>query len=187
MMRSVLVLMMFFVFLGSFSTLLPHVFARSVPLFSKKHARKMKRIHDQTNRLMKRFEDHPKAIHLKTLERKFETLEFLLFVYFQNQSSLDHRKAVLMSRPLIMRLFHEKEGWFTFANERFCIRPSYRKKWAQFWIKNKNPDRAYNHLKKGLGCGAPSSWWTELKNLKIKRPQPNQHIHTPKPMSSSPH
>ena len=69
-----------------------------------------------------------------------------------------------------MRLFNEKDGWFTFKNERFCILPRHRKRWADFWIKNKHPQRAQNHLIKGLGCGAPLSWWTQVADLDIKRP-----------------
>ena len=144
--------------------------ARSVPLFSKKHARKLKRTIAQIKRLVKRFRHHPKVAHLKTLERKFEGIEFLLFLYFQNQSSLDHRQSILSVRPLIMELFHSKEGWFTFKNERFCILPRHRRHWADFWIKNKHPQRAKHHLIKGLGCGAPPSWWTQVADLDIKQP-----------------
>ena len=70
-----------------------------------------------------------------------------------------------------MKIFSQKHGWLVFQNERFCIRPDYRKGWAEFWIKNKHPQRAQHHLIKGIGCGAPSSWWTQVSDLDIKQPE----------------
>ena len=152
------------------------LFARSLPLYSSKQTKSLKRIYAQTQRLLTRFEKHPKAVHLKAIERKIKALESLLLLYFQNQSHLDHRETVLESRKWVMKLFHKDLGLFVFANDRFCIRTDYRQKWAYFWKKRKHMQRARHHLRQGLACGAPQSWWIELAELyPIKERPPSLH------------